>query len=81
MLEMSSTRVRSEMQHWHRWFKTSASSSKELRLGLGFAISADGERVLASSSEIKEVVRMALEAVEDRPLVIRVPAASSTFVF
>ena len=49
--------------------------------GAWVAISADGERVLAFSFEIKEVVRMALEAGEDRPLVIRVPAASSTFVF
>jgi len=49
--------------------------------GAWVAISADGERVLAFSSEIREVMRLALEAGEDRPLVIRVPAASSTFVF
>jgi hypothetical protein len=81
MLEMASARARSEMATLAPMVQDFGKLLEGTPPGAWVAISADGERVLASSSEIKEVVRMALEAGEDRPLVIRVPAASSTFVF
>jgi hypothetical protein len=81
MLEMSSTRARSEMATMAPVVQDFGKLLEGTPPGAWVAISADGKRVLASSSEIEEVVRMALEAGEDRPLVIRVPAASSTFVF
>jgi hypothetical protein len=81
MLEMASARARSEMATLAPMVQDFGKLLEGTPPGAWVAISADGERVLASSSEIKEVVRLALEAGEDRPLVIRVPAASSTFVF
>jgi len=49
--------------------------------GAWVALSANGERVVASATEMKEAIRLAGEAGENRPLVIRVPSSSSTLVF
>jgi hypothetical protein len=81
MPEVSSTELRSEMATMAPLVIDFAKLLDGVPPGAWVAVSADGERVVAYSAEMHEAIRLAVEAGEEHPLVIRVPSTSSTFVF